>query len=299
MENSKLNQTLVELEENLKKIESARFQVNNVAEKSQLLISTFNALIKQLEVLPNHFDIDKEGMLGSINKNVIKFDKDVNEKTSKYSELIDNQSALLKLRADEVVDKLQVLQNEILNQIEILKEIGYDDKLSEIIHGLTKISSDLMHFIQDSKKTFDSFDNKISIVLKKQDDNQELIISTLNYLFNGLENKLYDIKSEISIFEQNLNKQLESLLFQIKEIGSELLMIKVSIFEVKADVNSINNLIVAENKQLSSNLDALQKIIKRQSLWNKIFIIIGFLGLILFELLLKAGVFNWLISFLR
>lgn len=299
MENSKLNQTLVELEENLKKIESARFQVNNVAEKSQLLIGTFNMLIKQLEMLPNEFDINKEGMLGTINKSVIKFDKDVNEKISKYSELIDNQSALLKLKADEVVDKLQLLHNEVINQIEILKEIRYDEKLSEIIHGLTKISSDLMHFIQDSKKTFDSFDNKISIVLKKQDDNQELIISTLNNLINGLENKLNGIKSEISLLEQNLNKQFESLLFQIKEIGSELLMIKVSILEVKADVNSITNLIVAENKQLSSNIDALQKTIKRQSLWNKIFIIIGFLGLILFELLLKAGVFNWLISFLR
>ena len=62
MSNPVIQQTLVDLEQSLSKIESARTQVNNVSEKSEQIISQFNRILKSIESISDGVGIDKESI---------------------------------------------------------------------------------------------------------------------------------------------------------------------------------------------------------------------------------------------
>src|SRR5690606_13231506 len=75
MNNSTTNQVLIELEENLKSLESARTQVNSVSQKSEHVINSFKKIAIQVEALHQQFEFEKKGLTSAINKSLKNFDK--------------------------------------------------------------------------------------------------------------------------------------------------------------------------------------------------------------------------------
>ena len=67
MNNSLVNQTLIEIEQNLNELESARSQVNSVSESSQKMVKTINSLISQFDHAQKEFIEDNKGVSNQVN----------------------------------------------------------------------------------------------------------------------------------------------------------------------------------------------------------------------------------------
>lgn len=91
MNNNSIHQSLVELEENLKNLESARTQVERVSEKSEQVISALAEVLGQIEALHQEFELEKSGFSAKINESLDGFDQRLvaksNSITSKVKEL--------------------------------------------------------------------------------------------------------------------------------------------------------------------------------------------------------------------
>jgi len=295
MESSKINQALIELEENLRNVESARNQVNDVSQKSELLIVSFDKLLKLLETLPKEFDLNEEGMLGTINKSMIVFEENVNKESIEFALIIKKNSDLIKLAANDVQKQIQLLINTLLTQIENLRKVEYGKKLELVIQNLSQISKNLDMFIQFTRNAFDNLGKQISNSDEKNDNYQLKIIDELKNIIQELRNNLNVIKFEIKELAQNLIFEFEKISNKISEISSDLNEIKVSNEELNIQVK----LLKTETTQLSENVIKISNKINRQTLWNRFFIIAGILGIMLFELLLKSSFFSGLIRLLK
>jgi hypothetical protein len=132
MNNPAIKQTLIELEESLSKIESARNQVNNVSEKSNKLISSFSDVLKSTESLRNDLVIDK----GEFKENLDKSFKNFNNELKK------------------IIDQTTSSSIKINKNLETIE--------SEFIGNLSKASSSLKQFEKILSETEERI-NKTSI----------------------------------------------------------------------------------------------------------------------------------------
>lgn len=147
-----MHQSLFELEENLKSLESARKQVVNVASSGEKVIEAFTRILKQLEKLNEGFDANNKEVLGSFDHVVENLNASLKEDSKKR--LSDNESVQRKLSeaVDSTIKKLEACNKALDEMVVSMKEnnieqaiIKIDDQQINILNDLevvkTKISS--------------------------------------------------------------------------------------------------------------------------------------------------------------
>ena len=80
MNNPAIQHTLVELQDSLSKIESARVQVNTISEKSEQLISSFADVLRGIESISDGVGIDKDAIKEKIENSFQIFGAELKEK---------------------------------------------------------------------------------------------------------------------------------------------------------------------------------------------------------------------------
>lgn len=194
MNNPAIKQTLIELEESLSKIESARNQVNNVSEKSEKLIRSFNDVLKSIESLSNGLGIDKSEFKNNLDKSF----KNLDSELKKIVEITSSSTNDINKKNETIKDAFIVKLNETSNCI---KE--FEKNLSEAELRINEID-------------FNSRLESIKFLL------EEIKISITNNHSDIKSN----VKSELLELENRLNKkQIQSLI--ITAIGFVILMILV------------------------------------------------------------------------
>jgi|GEM_PF-4098404 len=154
METETINQILAELEDNLKKLENARTQVNSVSEKSEKMISAFANIIEHLKTFNREFEDGSAGLLGGITGHINAFEKNIDTKSSEISKQIEHLSKGLKAESDETINSLNRLQKEITVKSNEIKNIKFDEKLN-------RISSQIKELEKETKAKFETTNNNI------------------------------------------------------------------------------------------------------------------------------------------
>ena len=144
------------LEESLSKIESARTQVNNVSEKSEQIISSFNRILKSIESISDGVGIDKESIKQNLNESFNHFQKELDiisqksdDSIKKVNEDFNFQKTKFKENLEKNIKSIDEEFNKLSSNIELnsnnvkneLAKLSYD-----FSNGLTEISSSLDNF---------------------------------------------------------------------------------------------------------------------------------------------------------
>lgn len=156
MSNPVIQQTLVDLEESLSKIESARTQVNNVSEKSEQIISSFNRILKSIESISDGVGIDKELIKQNLNESfnhfqneldiisqksedsIKKVNEDFNFQKTKFKENLEKNIKSIDEEFNKLSSNIELNTNNVKNE---LAKLSY-----EFSNGLSEISSSLDNF---------------------------------------------------------------------------------------------------------------------------------------------------------
>jgi DNA repair ATPase RecN len=156
MNNPAIQQTLLELEESLSKIESARTQVNNVTEKSEEIIRSFNNILKSIESISDGVGIDKDAIKENLDKSFTRFEnelkgiankaelsvKEVNEdfisQKIKFKENIESGTKSIEEDFKKITSNIENKTEEVNNELSRMS--------SEFNKGLSKLNSSLESF---------------------------------------------------------------------------------------------------------------------------------------------------------
>lgn len=156
MSNPVIQQTLVDLEESLSKIESARTQVNNVSEKSEQIISSFNRILKSIESISDGVGIDKESIKQNLNESfnnfqneldiisqksedsIKKVNEDFNFQKTKFKQNLENNIKSIDEEFNKLSSNIELNTNNLKNELAKLS--------SEFNYGLLEINSNLDKF---------------------------------------------------------------------------------------------------------------------------------------------------------
>lgn len=163
MFNESLNNSLLELEESLSKINSARNQVNTVAESSAELIATFKEVMQQLKAIDSILHVDK----------------------GKFREKLDDSFNSLNIGLNKVTNDASSKSKELSNEL---------DNIAISLSGkLTSLNIDIAKFREELQET----ENRISKLDLKKDFIEEFIKyhSESNSLF---EHKITQLETKIN-----------------------------------------------------------------------------------------------------
>ena len=156
MSNPVIQQTLVDLKESLSKIESARTQVNNVSEKSEQIISSFNRILKSIESISDGVGIDKESIKQNLNESFNNFQNELDSISQKSEDSIKKvnedfifQKTKFKENLEKNIESIDEEFNKLSSNIELNTNNVKNElaKLSsEFNYGLLEINSNLEKF---------------------------------------------------------------------------------------------------------------------------------------------------------
>ena len=183
MNNPVIQQTLVELEDNLSKLESARTQVNNVVEKSEQVITSFKSILKSVESINEGIGIDKKSIEDKLNNSFKTFDIELNKlliKTNESYKSVSDQNEVNKQKfsnsieenVDNLNDSFKTIKLELQNnsddtnkELNKLK-IDFEDKLLKLNQHISSLEETIVTTEQkikdlNFKEEFDLLNNKI------------------------------------------------------------------------------------------------------------------------------------------
>lgn len=175
-----IHQSLLELEENLKSLDSARKQVVNVTTSSEKVIEAFTRILKQLDILNEGFDANNKGVLDAFEQVVEKLNIQLKEESK--NRLLHDEALHRKLN-DSVVKtilKLESCNMELDVMVEKLNEYSIDQSLKKIDNQQHEILKNLQ-VINDNIKlsAIDIKDQSTLIVNKIKKNSNNTIIAIL------------------------------------------------------------------------------------------------------------------------
>ena len=184
MSNTLIQQSLIDIEQNLRKLESARNQVGSVAEKTERLISSISSVIENVESIREAFEGEESYLKKSVENSLDNFKKDLQKSSdlalSKASELSEKQEKIISetvLKLEEFQSKLRDVQKTLLD-FDIEKSLdGIRLELSKLIEEVNsnqKKNSDLLNEMKSEIRT----NHELAI----KSDKQNLIVLAVGFV---------------------------------------------------------------------------------------------------------------------
>ena len=194
MSNPVIQQTLIDLQESLLKIESARTQVNNVTEKSEQIISSFNKILISIESISDGVGIDKESIKRNLNesfnnfqneldiisqksdKSIKKVNEDFNLQKTQFKENLENNITSINEEFKKLSSNIELITNDVKKELVKLSS-EFNDGLSDINSNLEKF---IINLIEAEKRIQDlNFKDEfktLSILIEKKQKQTILLI---------------------------------------------------------------------------------------------------------------------------
>lgn len=215
MSNFNINNTLAELEDNLKKMDSARNQVLGLNDLVKELSEAYSNTLVELRKIQGSIHYDEEFFKDKFGKSIKTLEKNLSALESK---VIDNNNSLNDLQ----------------------------EKASEnFISNLGKSEEKVKKYIDDVKPTLEKVHKVFEL------ENQELINSLklkVNELFTISNQKIEEIKS------LNLFKELEKIEITLTELDQKNTVIQTELKLIQDSQNLISEILNGENNSIKSEL---------------------------------------------
>lgn len=224
MNNININNTLAELEDNLKKMDSARTQVSNLSELVSQLTDAYSNTLSQLQKIESSIHYDEKYFERKFEKNISELDKNINLLQTK-------------LKGD----------NNLVNTI-------YEKASNDLVNSLKGSEEKVTLYIDEIKSTLEKVQNdfkneneEIIVDLKKKikevgDISSEKIneIKSLDLLkeINAIEYTIKGVSSNFIRVFSSLDSIDESIVLKFEKLFNENIEVKDEIQKLKTDVNS-------------------------------------------------------------
>lgn len=175
MTNNAVHQSLIELEENLKEVASARKQVQSVASDTERLVTTINKLVKDFEKLRIQYADANKSVSSVVSQSVGEFTSSLQQQTAIFQKSVSQTLS----QSNEVVSQFMV----DVNLLESRLETAVDSAGNMLGQRLDKGASDLLdqsrQLFERSRKSLDSLSDGIKSLdssltsLKERIDNTD------------------------------------------------------------------------------------------------------------------------------
>lgn len=187
MNNSLVHQTLVEIEQNLKNLQSAREQVNTVSMSSQKLVETISSLVKNFKSLETDFLKDRKEFADKVEKEFVQFQTNMEAGTKNAI----NQSSKLHqkhgVEIDKTIDKLSELQKAVLALKNDLSGFDLESKFNPIIKSIDQFDKELKEVRYQVNSLYSKLYQMAEAVQKEQQDWSTKLDQKYDSIKNGIQ----------------------------------------------------------------------------------------------------------------
>ncbi|MGV0956800.1 hypothetical protein ACTS91_10335 [Empedobacter falsenii] len=251
MSNFNINNTLAELEDNLKKMDSARSQVSNLSQLVSQLTEAYTDTLGQLKKIESSIHYDEKYFEKKFGKSINELDTNINllqskvvdhnnsvnsihEKASKdFINSLKKSEENVKLYIDDIKPTLEKVQTEFKNKNEEII-VDLKQKIKEVI----ETSSEKINEIKglDVLKEINSIEN----TTKEINSNFENVFSSLDNIQNTqllkfenilTENK--ELKNEIQNLKSELNSKFEKSDTNFKILLAAIVVTLIVVIAIK------------------------------------------------------------------
>lgn len=140
MNNEAVSQSLINIEENLKNLDSARNQVDNVVGKSQELAIEVSNLIREIQVLKNEFDSESNTFKSDILKIIKGFETDLKVQTETLLERSSTITIEYSKNTDKNIKNLIDFQDNIETAEKKLSQLDFQSDFIKLKHELDNVN---------------------------------------------------------------------------------------------------------------------------------------------------------------
>lgn len=300
MNNPAINQALIELEENLSNIESARNQVNKVAEKSEQLIVAFSKVYDAMTSIDNNFVIDERAIKNQLEESFKFFKSGLSDIVKESDKSVKNLEFSLNSyenRIDKLLSDIVVVTEKKTSEFLLKVDKNFSIRDKQLNEASNKVieSINSVNYIGSINK--DLLRSHLNEYLGQFAENLELITkeseSRLNKQYSTFEESEKQLIGIIKHTTDATDIQLKEVISSIKE-HKEQTQITLD-FEIQKIIQSINhanermtsfentvNLLESELKEINvkNELSELEKKIDKNQKITLLFLIILIIGLL-------------------
>lgn len=168
MNNSLVQQSLIDIEQNLKSLQSAREQVNSVSLSSQKLTESIASIVKSLEGLDENFLKERKEFSKKVEKELLTFQSNLE---SGAKNAINHSSRFHQkhgVEIDKSIDKLSELKDQINSFQKDLSTLDLDLRFTEVLNGIKSFENEL----EKSKSEIGKFSLRFDAWIELQNDIQ-------------------------------------------------------------------------------------------------------------------------------
>ena len=300
MNNSAVQQSLIELEENLKKLESARVQVASVSKNSELLIVSVTKLVSNIELLQNEFTNQKDSFSDSVNTSLSDFNALLVKGTKTVLNKSDEISKKQEKAIDITIEKLNEFQSNIKELYsneekffhesihkslgdfnEVLERgtetvINKSDEISKkqekaidvTIEKLNEFQSNIMELYSNEEKSFHES------ILKSLGDFNEILESETNQVLT----KYGDLSKRQELAINVTISQLNTFQSTIKEVEKNIhdFDLEENFKLIQTEIHNLKQETISSNESLLNSIDLLHKDQQRKAMYTLIMLVVGF-----------------------
>ena len=223
MSSTLIQQSLIDIEQNLKKLESARSQVGTMADKSEQLITSVASVIKSIEAIKNSFSTDENYFKNSVHESLEEFSQSLSNGAESANKKTIDISEKYKVEIQEstkfFMDELKCCtENANANAVEI------NTTLKKVIEGIINKINEFQANLSDVQKSILDFDLEKSLdkIRAETAKTSELIMSNQT----TTNREISDLKSRIES-SNNLNEKSAKLNLTLLAAGFVLTILVV------------------------------------------------------------------------
>jgi hypothetical protein len=240
MDNKLLHQTLVELEDNLSQLESARNQVNQVSKKSEDLVIAFSKILRQIDKIEKENLFEDLDIKKKVEASLEKFKKDMQfisdgflEKNKQLSLGWKTEIEGMSSSLQKAEKSLQKFENELktsekkIASFDIKADfdklfLDYRNEINKIasnqLDGLSTLKTQINFGIKETHQRIKEIDTKnVLAELKKKIETNTLDLKRLEEKF---ESQIQDTKEEI-------NKSAETINSKVDQLGNRMMILNI------------------------------------------------------------------------
>ena len=276
MEMEKINQSLAQLEENLKSLDSARKQVEIVTNGSNELTKTTLLLIQEVNDFAMQIGDNTTAIIINFENKLSDFETRINHTASLGQETIVDEVAKFGIRTSEIKTTVENSINEIKSlSIEIIQkqEISNSETLNsvsklvefEIVTAINKLEAEVVKLIDADFTSL--FDNLQIVLINQTREDLALELSKIDEKSTTLQAKIENLNAEIERLENidlerhsvTLQRTLSEIFGAINPINGTLTSIVQTLTGIVQTLGNIQTVIDANHKETKQLLNSFSE----------------------------------------
>ncbi len=306
MNNPAIEQALIELEESLSKIESARTQVNTVAEKSERLIKAFNEVYVAITAVDKNIAIDEKAIKNHLDESFKFFRSGLSDiiVESEHSvkglqaSLATHEVAITKL-LNNTIDNTDLRLNDFVSKLTsnfAKKDKQFTDATNKILDGINSINInigiDKEAIAKQLNDSFMQFRTGLERIVKESDKSlghlqtslaqcEKNAVESLKWTAESTEERLKDMLTEVKTHSEKtisfIDAEMKTFMGNTKKANEQMISFEAKVKLLEKGIEEID--LSNEFKIIEQKINSNQK----QTLVLGIVIILGLIAIAIFK----------------